>query len=49
MSLANSLWGAPRVHGELLKLGIDVSQTTIAKYMAKGQAASFPGLEDVPA
>jgi hypothetical protein len=49
MSLANPLWGAPRVHGELLKLGIDVSQTTVAKYMAKRKAASFPGLEDVPA
>jgi hypothetical protein len=35
MSLANSLWGAPRIHGELLKLGIDVGQTTVAKYMAK--------------
>jgi hypothetical protein len=28
-------WGAPRIHGELLKLGIDVCQTTVAKYMAK--------------
>jgi hypothetical protein len=27
MSLANPLWGAPRIHGELLKLGIDVGQT----------------------
>ena len=35
MSLANPLWGAPRIHGELLKLGIDVGQTTVAKYMAK--------------
>ena len=35
MSVANSLWGAPRIHGELLKLGIDVGQTTVAKYMAK--------------
>src|SRR3954451_17187431 len=34
MSLANPLWGAPRVHGELLKLGIDVGQTSVAKYMA---------------
>src|SRR5271156_5414134 len=34
MSIANSLWGAPRIHGELLKLGIDVGQTTVAKYMA---------------
>jgi hypothetical protein len=35
MSLANPLWGAPRIHDELLKLGIDVGQTTVAKYMAK--------------
>lgn len=35
MSLANPLWGAPRIHGELMKLGIDVGQTTVAKYMAK--------------
>ncbi len=35
MSIANPLWGAPRIYGELLKLGIDVGQTTVAKYMAK--------------
>jgi hypothetical protein len=35
MSGANPLWGAPRIHGELLKLGIDVSQATVAKYMAR--------------
>jgi hypothetical protein len=35
MSIANPIWGAPRIHGELLKLGIDVGQTTVAKYMAK--------------
>jgi hypothetical protein len=35
MSIANSLWGAPRIHGELLKLGIDIGQTSVAKYMAK--------------
>jgi transposase InsO family protein len=35
MSMANPLWGAPRIHGELLKLGIDVGQTTVAKYMAR--------------
>src|SRR3974390_1912604 len=35
MSVANPLWGAPRIHGELLKLGIDVGQTSVAKYMAK--------------
>jgi hypothetical protein len=35
MSLANPLWGAPRMHGELLKLGIDVGQTSVTKYMAR--------------
>jgi putative transposase len=33
MSIANPLWGAPRVHGELLKLGIVVSQATVGRYM----------------
>jgi putative transposase len=33
MSTANPLWGAPRIHGELLKLGIEVSQATIGPYM----------------
>jgi transposase InsO family protein len=33
ISQMNPLWGAPRIHGELLKLGIDVSQATVAKYM----------------
>ena len=35
MSIANPLWGAPWVHGELLMLGIDVGQTSVAKYMAR--------------
>jgi putative transposase len=35
MSLANPLWGAPRIHGELLKLGIELSQATVAKYMVR--------------
>ncbi len=35
MSQDNSLWGAPRIHGELLKLGIEVSQATISKYMVR--------------
>ncbi|WP_428130517.1 integrase core domain-containing protein [Candidatus Binatus soli] len=35
MSSANPLWGAPRIHGELLKLGIEVSQATVAKYMVR--------------
>src|SRR6188474_147989 len=35
MSTANPLWGAPRIHGELLKLGIAVSQSTAAKYLRR--------------
>ena len=35
MSLANPLWGAPRIHGERLKLGIELSQATVAKYMSR--------------
>jgi putative transposase len=35
MSEQNPLWGAPRIHGELVKLGINVSQATVAKYMAR--------------
>ena len=35
ISIENPLWGAPRIHGELLKLGFDVVQSTVAKYMAK--------------
>jgi hypothetical protein len=33
MSRENVLWGAPRIHGELLKLGFDVSQATVSRYM----------------
>ena len=33
MARANFLWGAPRIHGELLKLGITVSQATVSRYM----------------
>ncbi len=35
MCHANPLWGAPRIHGELLKLGLEISETTVAKYMIK--------------
>src|SRR6201993_2507882 len=35
MSMENSLWGAPRIHGELLKLGFEVAQSSVAKYMIK--------------
>ena len=43
ISLANPLWGAPRLHGELLKLGIDVGQATVAKYMARGRRPPSQG------
>ena len=43
MSIANPLWGAPRIHGELLKLGIDVGQTTVAKYMARNRRPPSQG------
>lgn len=35
MSRANPLWGAPRIHGELLKLGIEISEPTVSKYMLR--------------
>ena len=35
MSTANPLWGAPRIQGELLKLGIEVLQGTVAKYIVR--------------
>lgn len=37
VSLANTLWGAPRIHGELLNLGVDVAQSTVARYMVRGR------------
>ena len=33
MSRDNPIWGAPRIHGELLKLGIDIGETSVGKYM----------------
>ena len=43
MSLANPLWGAPRIHGELLRLGIDVGQTSVGKYMARRRGPPSQG------
>jgi hypothetical protein len=37
ISLANPLWGAPHIHGELSMLGIDVAQSTVSKYMVRGR------------
>src|SRR5262249_4881554 len=35
MSRDNPLWGAPRIHGELLKLGIDIGETSVGKYLVR--------------
>src|SRR6476620_69238 len=43
MSVENPLWGAPRIHGELLKLGFSVAQSTVAKYMVKRRAPPSQG------
>src|SRR6476620_721846 len=43
MSIANPLWGAPRIHGELLKLGIDIGQTSVAKYIARRRGPPSQG------
>jgi hypothetical protein len=37
MAQANSLWGAPRIHGELLKLGINIPEKTVSRPMPKGR------------
>src|SRR5277367_566095 len=43
MSVENPLWGAPRIHGELLKLGFEVAQSSVAKYMVKRRAPPSQG------
>ncbi|MGX9431075.1 MULTISPECIES: integrase core domain-containing protein [Bradyrhizobium] len=40
MSIENPLWGAPRIHGELLTLGFQVAQSSLAKYMVKRRGPS---------
>jgi transposase InsO family protein len=43
MSAENQLWGAPRIHGELLKLGFSVAQSTVATYMVKRRGPPSQG------
>src|SRR4029077_10362494 len=43
LSTENQLWGAQRIHGELLKLGFDVAQSTVAKYMVKRRGPPSQG------
>lgn len=41
MSWANPGWGAPRIHGELLKLGFELSQATVAKYLVRHRKTPY--------
>ena len=43
MSKENPLWGAPRIHGELLMLGIEVAESTVARYMTRRQGPPSQG------
>src|SRR5262249_54356143 len=43
LSVDNPLWGAPRIHGELLKLGFEVAQSSGAKYMVKRRGPPSQG------
>jgi transposase InsO family protein len=43
MSIETPLWGAPRIHGELLKLGVEVAQSSVAKYMVKRRGPPSQG------
>jgi hypothetical protein len=43
MSVENPLWGAPRIHGELLKLGFEVAQSSVAKYMIRRRGPPSQG------
>ena len=47
ISVENPLWGAPRIHGELLKLGFEIAQSSVAKYMVKRRGASQPGMANL--
>jgi hypothetical protein len=42
MSTANPLWGAPRIVGELRKLGIELAESSVAKYMVKPPRPASP-------
>jgi len=43
MSVENPLWGAPRIHGELLKLGFEVAQSSLTKHMVKRRGPTSKG------
>jgi len=48
MSRQNPLWGAPRIHGELFKLGIDIGETSVSKYLVRGHKPPFQSWRSFP-
>jgi len=48
MSLDNPLWVTTKIHGELLKLGIEIAQSTVSIYMVPRRDRPFADVEDVP-
>lgn len=48
MSMANPRWGAPKIHGELLKLGFTLAEPTVAKYMVRRPKTAFTNLAHIP-
>jgi len=48
ISLANPLWAAPRIHGELLKLGFEVARSNVAKYIVKRRGPPNQGWRALP-
>jgi putative transposase len=48
MSSADPFWGAPRIHGELLKLGVDVTQATVGRYLPR-RPKTLPDLAQLSA
>ena len=49
MSKAKPLWNTPRIHRDLSKLGIEISQATVGKYMARRPWLAFANLAELPA
>ncbi len=47
MSQENPLWGAPRIHGESLKLGIEVSQASVSKYMVRPPEVTLSNVANI--
>ena len=49
MSIENPLWGAPRIHGELLKLGFEVAQSSVCQVHGQAARTAQPGMAHLPA